>query len=196
MRVGAVAGWISWLKFGSWLPLTCGRLKQYKTPHSMSKGDQKEVRLEIRLPRTGYPRTMFFNRIRLEREPEFCVVHFGFVSDSRGAVDQFACVLPKEALKNNEKSLLDYLERIGQAEAKSPPAWQPVRRDGDIEVADIVGMAHRNDLAETCLYAFSMTAATRLKPGTSSHQVEAQPLILLRSTVELQKQLIAALYEE
>lgn len=58
-------------------------------------------------------------------------------------------------------------------------------------------MAFRGDMAETCLYLFSLTAATRFrKAGAGAESIAAQPLVLLRSTADLQKQLIIALYEE
>jgi hypothetical protein len=52
-------------------------------------------------------------------------------------------------------------------------------------------------VAETGLFIFSLCAATRLaKPGVENLPLLAQPLVLLRSASELQKQLIESLYEE
>ena len=36
----------------------------------MAIPEQKEVKLEIKLPQSGFPKTMFFNRFRLERETD------------------------------------------------------------------------------------------------------------------------------
>ena len=163
----------------------------------MSKPEQqKEVRLEIRLPQSGYPKTMFFNRLQVEREEGFCLIHFGLVSKSGLLLDSYSCVLPQQALVQNQKSLLEYLARIGQSKQKNPQSWQMAPSREKTDVADIVNMAFRDDTAETCLCVFSMTAATRQRRTSSSDTLEAQPLVLLRSPVEMQKQLIEVLYAE
>ena len=92
----------------------------------MSKPEQqKEVRLEIRLPQSGYPKTMFFNRLQVEREEGFCLIHFGLVSKSGLLLDSYSCVLPQQALVQNQKSLLEYLARIGSRSRKirNPGKW-------------------------------------------------------------------------
>ena len=162
----------------------------------MSKSEQKEVRLEIRLPKGGYPKTMFFNRFRVEREDGFCIVHFGLVASSGLLQDYYCCVLPHQTLQENEKSLVGYLGKIGEPKEKCPAGWQGVIAGQKAEVADIISMSLRSDMAETSFCVFSMTAASRFKPGGSTEALEAQPLVLLRSAVEMQKQLLVALYEE
>jgi hypothetical protein len=165
-------------------------------PLSVSKVEQKEIKLEIGLPPSGFAKSMYFNRLRIEREEGLCLVQFGLVSAS-GLLDSYSCILPKEVLTQNQNSLLDYLNRIGRPAENSPAAWKGASVEKQTEVADIITMAFRGDMAETCLYVFSLTAATRLrKSGTGADSVAAQPLVLLRSTADLQKQLIIALYEE
>jgi hypothetical protein len=159
----------------------------------VSKVEQKEVKLEIGLPSDGFPRALYFNRVRVEREEGVCLLQFGLVSAS-GLLDNYTCVFPQQALQQNQKALLDYLNRIGRPEA-SPTEWKGVPIEKHVEVADIIAMAYRGDMAETCFYVFSLCAASRLKRA-GSEGVSAQPLVLLRSKAELQKQFIVALYEE
>jgi len=145
---------------------------------SVSKSEQQnEIRLEIRLPQGGYGKTMYFNRLRVEHEPEFCV-------------------LPRLTLEHNQKALLEYLGRSGSAKLKTPLAWQGTLPGQTPGVADIISMAYREDMAETCFCVFSMTVASGQRRTTSTATVDAQPLALLRSSVELQRQLIASLYEQ
>ena len=139
---------------------------------------------------------MFFNRLQVEREDGFCLVHFGLVSKSGILLDSYSCVLPQQALVQNQKSLLEYLARIGQPKQKNPQSWQGGKAGANTDVADIISMAFRDDTAETCLCVFSMMAATRQRRSSASDTLEAQPLVLLRSPVEMQKQLIEALYAE
>lgn len=160
----------------------------------MSKTEQKEIKLEIRLPKSGFPKTMFFNRFKVERDEGFRVVHFGLVSNSGVILDRYSCVFPRQTLDHNQKPLIEYLGRVGQPAQKAPPTWQ-VPAAEVVNVVDIVSMAIREDLAETGLFAFSLVAASAFK-GATVEPLEAQPLVLLRSNPETQKQLLVALYEE
>jgi hypothetical protein len=162
----------------------------------VSKIEQKEIKLEVGLPPIGFPRSMYFNRFHIERENEFCLVQFGLVSAS-GLLDSHSCVFSKEALKQNEQSLLDYLNRTGRPSESSPPTWKGTGVEKQTQVADVVTMAVRGGEAETCMFVFSHSTATRVrKAGTAGEAVPAQAQVLLRSTPELQKQLIIGLYEE
>jgi len=161
----------------------------------VSKQEQKEIQLEIGLPQNGFPRTMFFTRFKVERNTGFVVVQFGLVAS--GMKDGYACLLPNETLLQNKQSLLDYLNRLGRAQQKADSSWEGLSGEVRADVADVITMAHRGEIAETCLFVFSLTTASRpRKSGASSDSLIAQPLVLLRSSAELQKQLIEALYAE
>jgi hypothetical protein len=162
----------------------------------MSKAEQKEIRLEVELPHDGFRKAMFFNRFRVDKEPGFLLVQFGLVVAS-DLMDSYSCILPEEALKSNQDSLIQYLNRMGRTEKSNPMPWKGMSPSPQTDVADVIAMAWRNQLAETCLYAFSLAAATRFSRALGSERTfTAQPLVLLRSTLDAQKQLITALYEE
>lgn len=139
---------------------------------------------------------MFFNRLQVEREDGFCVAHFGLVSKSGLLLDSYSCVLSQHTLAQNQNPLLEYLARIGQSKPKKAQPWQMAPSREKTEVADIINMSFRDETAETCLSVFSMTAATRQRRSSSSDTLEAQPLVLLRSSVDMQKQLIESFYGE
>jgi hypothetical protein len=162
----------------------------------VSKLEQKEIRLEIGMPSDGFPKCMYFNRFRIEREEGFCPVQFGLVSGS-ALLDSYSCVLPPEMLSQNQKSLLDYLNQIGRPAERSPAPWKGAPVEKQVDVADIVGMSFRATMAETCFYFYSFCGASRIgKSGAPAGSFPSQPLALLRSATELQKQLITGLYEE
>ena len=162
----------------------------------MSKAEQKEAKLEINLPQGGFPKVMYFNRFRVDRDAEFKLVQFGLIVDT-DLVDGYSCILPNDTLQQNEKTLLDYLNRIGRPAESADGTWKGLAGEGHAGVADVITMAHRGGMAETGLFVFSLSAATRsAKPGGENLPILAQPLVLLRSSAELQKQLIEALYEE
>ncbi len=121
-------------------------------------------------------------------------MHFGLVPSSGVILDHYSCLLPRQTLRHNQQSLLDYLNRIGQPKQKAQPAWQaPSGRD--VNVVDIISMAVRENMAETSFFTFSLCSTTGMK-AEAAGPLEAQPLILLRSTIETQKQFLVALYEE
>jgi hypothetical protein len=139
---------------------------------------------------------MYFNRFNIEREKEFCLVQFGLVTAS-GLMDSFSCVFSNEALKQSQESLMNYLNRTGRPEGNSAIQWKGIAVEKHTHIADIISMAVRGKEAETCLFFFSHSGATRLSKGSASNtSVPAQPLALLRSTTDLQKQLIIALYDK
>jgi hypothetical protein len=162
----------------------------------VSKVEQKEVRLEVGLPPTGFPRSMYFNRFHFEREEGFLMVQFGLVSGS-GLLDSYSCAFSRDMVEQNKESLLGYLNQVGRPAESAPSPWKGIGVEKETQVADIVTMAFRGETAETCLFFFSLSAASRVKKGaTATDTITAQPLALLRSTADMQKQFIIGLYEE
>lgn len=157
--------------------------------------EQKEVKVEIRLPQTGFPRTMYFNRLHVEREKEFTILRFGLMSENGMLLDQYQILVHRQAIENHKNSLLTYLNRAGQPKDDSPKPWQSRMTTDRPDLADGISMSYRGDLAETTFWVFSMHAATQKARLKTAEPVDAQPVVLLRSAVETQKQLIAALYE-
>lgn len=132
----------------------------------------------------------------MDREGEFKLVQFGLIVDT-DLVDGYACVLPNDTLEQNKRSLLDYLNRSGRPKESADGAWKGLTGECHAGVADIITMGHRGETAETGLFVFSLSAATRpQKAGGANEQIMAQPLALLRSSHELQKQFIESLYAE
>lgn len=163
--------------------------------NKMSKPTEKEIKLDVSLPQNGYPKTMYFNRLRVDRDEGFCLVQFGLVVAS-DLVDSYSCVLTDDMLKHNQQALVDYVKKLGPAEAEDT-LWKGATASRKADVADIVTMSFRGDLSETGFYIFSMCAATNAAnaaAGGVSGSLPSQPLVLLRSTKALQKQLITVLY--
>lgn len=160
----------------------------------MSKTTEKEIKLEVNLPHTGFPKTLYFNRLRVDREAGFCLVQFGLVVAS-DLVDSYCCVLTSDVLQQNQKTLVEYSSKLSAN--GSPESWKGISASRKVDVADFVAMSFRGQVAETCLFSFSMCSASRFASSSSAGTpLPSQPLALLRSSVALQKQLITSLYEE
>jgi hypothetical protein len=156
--------------------------------------ESKETNIQVRLPKTGYAKTMYFNRFRVENEDGFFMLHFGLVGKSAVILDSYACVIPQKAIEHQRDNLLGYLNRMGLPKVSATHKWQPPLSVGQTaQLADIISMAYSNDIAETTFSTFSMCTAVQMR-RENDDSLEAQPLALLRSTAELQRQLISALY--
>jgi len=161
----------------------------------MSKTTEKEIKLDVSLPQNGFPKTLYFNRVRVDRDNGFSLVQFGLVVAS-DLVDSYSCVLTDEALQHNQQSLLEYVKKLGAAEMNET-SWKGVASSRNADVVDVVTMSFRGNLSETILYIFSMCAATNAAKSVASGvsgTLPAQSLVLMRSTTALQKQLISLLY--
>ena len=160
----------------------------------MAKTEKKDIKIDVILPDDGYPKRMYFNRFRVHREDGFLVVHFGMDS-AEGILDHFSGTISQFALEQGKLPLIDYLNRMGQPKEK-PAAWNKTFAINGVAPFDGVCMANQSDVAETALFLYSLTAGLRMANETGDSNIKAQPVVLLRSTVDIQKQLIVALYEE
>jgi hypothetical protein len=160
----------------------------------MSKPTEKEVKLEIALQQVGFPKTLYFNRIRVDKDKGFCLLQFGLVVAS-DLVDSYSCVLTDVALQQNQNTLLEYVKKLGTDVVENND-WKGVTMSRRADVADIVSMSFRGDEAETNFSVFSMCAVTMAARKTSGEvsQLQSQPLILLRSNKALQRELINSIY--
>jgi len=161
-----------------------------------TKSEQKEINVEVELPESGFPKCMFFNRFRIQRESDFILLHFGMDSGTDGVVDHYSCTISFHALDHNKQSLLDYLSRSPKSKEKAP-TWNKSFPINHVEAFDIFNMSFSNEVAETVLSLYPLTVASRMVTQHSgTTKIRAHPLVLLRSTTEMQMQLIVALYEE
>lgn len=137
---------------------------------------------------------MFFNRFRVEKEDGFVIVSYGLVTSSGVLMDTYCCVLTNEALENNKRALLEYYGRTGDPKTQAVP-WQGTPTPNKSDVVDVVAMTAHGQHAETGLVAFSHVAAYRVVNEGTGKTIQGQAIVLLRSSTDVQKQLIKALYE-
>jgi len=161
-----------------------------------TKNEHKEIKIDVRMPDSGFPKCMFFNRFRVQREKDFLLLHFGLDSATEGILDHYSCTTSYEALEQNKNSVIDYLSRSPRPKEKAP-VWNKSLPLSRVDAFDIIGMSYNNKVAETVLSLFPLTVASQIALlGADDINTTAHPLVLLRSTTETQMQLIVALYEE
>ena len=138
---------------------------------------------------------MYFNRFQAEREKDFMILHFGLVSETGMLLDQCHILIHRQAVERHKVSLITYLGQIGQPKESPTKPWQSRMATDRPELVDGVSMAYSGDLSETAFWFFSMHAASVRARMKTAEPVTAQPVVLLRSPLETQRQLIATMYE-
>ncbi len=137
---------------------------------------------------------MYFNRFRVEREQGLWFVQFGLVVSGE-LIDSFSCAIPAFVLGEHKKSLAEFLGRL-PADNEAHVQWKGVPSTKGTTVVDVISMAYRGDMSEINFHGFSMHGATAIGRASLPGPIESDYLAVLRSTVPLLKQVIAALYEE
>src|SRR5689334_1542943 len=126
----------------------------------------EEITVRIELPKAQFQRVMFFNRFLVERDGDFYVVYFGYVSASSATVDCYACAISKDAIKATTEDTLQYLSRtapfVGEQEEPNPENWRPPSTLMRLEAADFVNLSHRGTVAEVSLATYSLNSAMQL----------------------------------
>jgi hypothetical protein len=151
--------------------------------------------LDVNLPLNGPVRSMYFNRLLVQQDAGFTLVHFGLFS-SGGVLDSFRCVFTPDALTQNKTSLLEYLGKA--TPVKSPPPDWPgtsMAQDRATPVVDIIQMTRHGEVAETNFYSFSKVVAQQVLSSATKPVVQAEAIISLRSSSDLQSSLIEELYK-
>ena len=156
----------------------------------------KEVSINVRMPQSGFPKLMYFNRFKIEKDDIFATIYFGFASKSAVLIDQLVIVMPLDALKHQQSNLLQYREKaLARSSTVRQPEWQPVPSiNMGSQLGDLINMSSGGKMAETSFCALSTHAAIEKSRSGSSVPLRAQPVALLRSSFDLQLSLIEELY--
>jgi hypothetical protein len=159
--------------------------------------ESQSYRVQIKLPETGFRKTMLFNRFRLDRENGYLLASFALTSQKSGSLDSYACILTQDALTRNKEEMLQYMERVQTALEKTNFEWAMgnISIGGSVDTADVIAAAS-DQTAEICLYCTSVVAITNNFRSKSRDPVLAQPLALLKSNKNIHARFLQALYEE
>jgi len=154
----------------------------------MSKG---EVKIKLSVPVTGYPRRMFFNRFAIQWIGGHALTYFALVDGSGILRDIYACMFSRQTLKESKESLGGYLGRIGSPKG-APAPWSPPSQPMATDVATVINMGYTED-AEIVLGIFAVVPAIQ-QAKLADKEIQVDGVACLRCDLELQRQLVAALY--
>jgi hypothetical protein len=143
----------------------------------------------VNTPLRGFPINFWFNQFSVERESVGVVMSFGCIVKGRLLDDVMSFALPAEALEVAKESIVNYLGRTGEILPMETSVIPPANK---IICVNVIGMSYRGETAETVLHNFPFKM-TLLDAKESSF--EADPVALLRSPLNVQRNLIRALYQ-
>lgn len=149
------------------------------------------------------------NRFFLIKDDGFTLGYFGLVSKSNVLLDQFTCLFPQDTLTALRESLVTYSEKAGPA-TTHPPAWTPRGIDASAQkgevvsnfaVVDFIHVTNWEDAhAEICFWNYSKAKlADYMRGAQESGANEVSPfptwgIVILRSSIDLQRSFLEALY--
>jgi len=148
-----------------------------------------ERTFNVGTPLKAFPVSFCFNQFSVEEDGGWSVLSVGYVLKGRLLDDVLSYAVSQEAIEGSRGPTLDYLGRAGEILPMEhfivPPASKVVP-------VNIIGMAYRGDIAEVILANFTYR---RIVLDSKESGFEADPVALLRSPLNVQRNLIRALYQ-
>jgi len=148
-----------------------------------------ERTFNIETPLKAFPVNFCFNQFSVEKDGGWSVLSVGYLWKGRLLDDVLSFAVSQDAIEMSRKSTLDYLGRIGEILPMEHFIVPPAPK---IVPANVIGMAYRGDMGEVVLASFTFR---RIVLDSKESTFEADPVALLRSQLNVQRNLIRALYE-
>lgn len=153
--------------------------------------------MTIELPQSQFPINIYASTFGIEDILGNKLVHFGFVIPGR-FLGSWACVFDCKAIEVNKEGWLRYLNEIGFPEKeesfdfRSPPSAMPT----GVPYSNLIALSRTGELAEIRLYSFSMGDVVEDRRSLHTGKVTGQGVGIVRCSLDLQRQLIIAIYGE
>jgi hypothetical protein len=163
--------------------------------------DQKEIKLRIVTPYSGYQKYTTFNRFFVESFEEYLMVSFGLVR-GRGHLGELHILLDKKMLHQNRQSNLKYLDTLSSQGLKEAdvPAWEPMLPATDMPpVINQMFLSHVHGAGEINLLNYSRRALWdehQLNTHSPNRELTIHPdaYALLTSTISIQIAFVLKVY--
>lgn len=161
----------------------------------MAKKEERprQVSVLATLKEEVYRVNMFFNRFAVEALGRHLLVHFGLLQ-GRNLLASYSCVLESETINASRASMLAFLDAIEPTESETE-SWNPPMEVGGVETCNIIHMARSGQIGEVRIGLYSTGVAIEArKTAQTKFDVRANPLALLHCDLDVQKQLLTALF--
>ncbi|PYV72553.1 MAG: hypothetical protein DMG96_25765 [Acidobacteria bacterium] len=111
----------------------------------------KTVSGEVRIDASNFDtrHALFFARFQIKPGSSFFELHFGFYGFTRELQDGLIVVMSRQAVEQQKKDLMNYLQKVGPMPEPTELAPCTLRGEVDVVIADIIGLArHKTTIAE------------------------------------------------
>lgn len=135
---------------------------------------------------------MPFNRFSVERVESLVIIHFGLLNVGNILLDRFSASIFQKELDALKENLMEYLGKVGSL-GDAPAQWQAPPVLTPVALFNHVGVTSNPSVAELCLNNIVVRGIHELRQTTGG-TMQVDPIILLRSTQDLQKHLLRELY--
>jgi hypothetical protein len=168
-----------------------------KPSKPLAEKPDKQVTIEI--PQGQFPVVLYANVFGLESLDGHKLVHFGLmISPARLLLSAWACVFERKLIENSKESWMNYLAEVefpshaGDASFRCPPEKLAM----GVASANLATLARADEVGEIRLFAYSIADLLDQRGEEKPGKIKGQPLALIRFPLELQRQLIAAIYQD
>ena len=164
-----------------------------KLPKQPEKSERK---VTIEIPQAQFPTVLYANVFGLESVDGHKLVHFGLMLPPSRLMAGWACVFESALIENSRESWMKYL---AECEFPSRDADTSFRCPSErltlgVPSANLAELARTGDVAEIRLSVYSMGDVLNDRREGKTGKIKGQPLAMIRLPLELQRQLIAAIY--
>jgi hypothetical protein len=143
----------------------------------------------VEMPLKAFPVSFCFNQFSIEGDGGWSVLSVGYLLKGRLLDDVLSYAISKEAIEQSRESTLNYLGRTGEILSMEHYVVPPAPK---VVPVNVIGMAFRGDSADVILANFTFR---RISVDSKESTVEADPIALLRSPLNVQRNLIKSLYQ-
>lgn len=154
----------------------------------------KEVTVEV--PQGEFAISFYANTFGIESLDANKLVHFGLVLPGERILASWACVLDARQLETNKTNWLKYLSEIDYPDRQTDYAFrcEPGSLAGGVPFSNLMTVSRTGDVAEYRFFAYLMGDVLDDRRTFKKGKVKGEAVAVVRSSLELQRQFIVAVY--
>lgn len=167
-----------------------------KSPKQLAEKPDRKVTIEI--PQGQFPAVLYANIFGIESVDGHKIVHFGLMMPPARLLSAWACVFEGTLIENSKESWLKYLAEIEFSDHAGDTSFRcpPEKLAMGVPSANLAELTRNGDMAEIRLSVYSMGDVLNDRREGKTGKIKGQPLAMIRLPLELQRQLIAAIYSD
>ena len=165
-----------------------------KSPKESTEKPDKKVTIEI--PQGQFPVVLYANTFGMESLDGHKLVHFGLMMPPARLMAAWACVFEGKLIESSQESWMKYLAEIEFPNHAADTSFRcpPERLTAGVPAVNIATLARTGEVGEIRLFAYSIGDLLDDRHAEKTGKIKGQPLAIIRLSLELQRQFIAAIY--